>query len=415
MWAAPQPLEFRMFTSGSRSRSRSGSSASESSRSVSPQPQLQPQSKRFKSALEDVLPVAMEAMDATWATVGAGAAEAGPSDPTARASLSGHGGAGALDMANDTVDVTSLMPETLTDSSVSPHSSAAPTATAAMETRISSWLDQLANHANVVPALLPAAAAGASADNSSPSSEEEGSVLELMREQQGQLLAGSGSGAMIDPSLLLLGAGQPLFSALNSTGRININPAASSSSLHLPDLPSLSSLAPQPSFNMSASTLAMRRGVIPPSASSMMLRPAADPIAAAYPSENGRRLFNHFFSLTSVIVIAMGTKHKDKGKNPFLGVSVPLIVCDIDSPAQTALRLGVLSLAATHLHHQYLEAGGAEQAAQMYEETQRAKRQAVAHMMLSLSKEGDRHIDLLLAACMTLKTRDVSVPGVRTS
>lgn len=401
--------------SHSRSRSRSQSISASSTQSESPKP-----AKRINRALEDVNLVTIQARDETaWAArKSTRMAEGGVSKAAVVMSS-----APPVDLPCD-VDIASFMAEALTDrSTVSPHSTsdrvksgawAPPASTAVTETRVESWLDQLASQAISTAALPEPPMVGSSAEDSSPSSEEEGSVLDLMREQQSQLLAiGSGSGlpgSMIDPSVLLLGAGQPLFSGLTSTsGRISINPGTTSSSYSTPfaNLPTLAH-ASQPSFNMSASTLAMRRGVVPQFGSSMMLHPAADPIAAAYPSENGRRLFNHFCSLTSIIVIAMGTKHKDKGKNPFLGVSIPLIVSDVDSPAQTALRLGVLSLAATHLHHQYIEAGGMEQAAQMYEETQSAKRQAIAHMMLSLSKEGDRHIDLLLAACMTLKTRDVS-------
>jgi hypothetical protein len=74
-----------------------------------------------------------------------------------------------------------------------------------------------------------------------------------------------------------------------------------------------------------------------------------------------------------------------------------------------AFRLGVMSLAAGHMHHQYLDRGNpaSEDATNMLVETRRARRHADAQMLLSLTRQGDTELDLVLATCMMLKTRDV--------
>ncbi|KAL1408591.1 hypothetical protein Q8F55_005404 [Vanrija albida] len=190
--------------------------------------------------------------------------------------------------------------------------------------------------------------------------------------------------------------------------------------LSIPDVSSLPSTST--SVSMDTATLALRRGVIQMSAPSpsasldgMVLGsiPAplslpSDPISNAFPSAANRRLFHQFFNMTSSIVVAMGNRanSSNQSKNPFLAVSLPLILLDVDSPARAAFRLGVLSLGAAHLHHSYM-GSSAEHSQQMLVETTSAKRQAGAHMILSLSKEGDKHVDLLLATCMAVKTRDV--------
>jgi hypothetical protein len=165
-------------------------------------------------------------------------------------------------------------------------------------------------------------------------------------------------------------------------------------------------------FNFDISTLSHLDPASLMSFSAPMMH-SPDPIAVAFPSASSRRLFHHFFSLTSSIVVAMsgsqGQTPNNRNKNPILNVSLPLIVHDADSPARTAFRLGVLSLAAGHLHHQYLDFGnpGSEDANNMLVETRRARRHADAQMLLSLTRQGDAELDLVLATCMMLKVRDV--------
>lgn len=207
-----------------------------------------------------------------------------------------------------------------------------------------------------------------------------------------------------------------LASPRKSTPQVILGPL-----LSIPDVSSLPSTST--SVSMDTATLALRRGVIQmsaPSPSSSLdsmvlgsipapLAPPSDPISNAFPSAANRRLFHQFFNMTSSIVVAMGNRanSSNQSKNPFLAVSLPLILLDVDSPARAAFRLGVLSLGAAHLHHSYM-GSSAEHSQQMLVETTSAKRQAGAHMILSLSKEGDKNIDLLLATCMAVKTRDVS-------
>lgn len=162
---------------------------------------------------------------------------------------------------------------------------------------------------------------------------------------------------------------------------------------------------------------------------SMPQQTMPDPFFHAFPLASHRRLFHHFLNNTSSIVVALGLR--DRNKNPFLAVSLPMISLDNENPARAALRMSVLSLGAAHLHHVHRSAaalattdaeknpaskGAAAaqiasslaQAKEMMQEARKTKKQAFGQMMLSLSKDGDQHLDILLATCNTLKTRDVS-------
>jgi hypothetical protein len=144
-----------------------------------------------------------------------------------------------------------------------------------------------------------------------------------------------------------------------------------------------------------------------------------DPFFHAFPLASHRRLFHHFLNNTSSIVVALGLR--DRSKNPLLAVSLPMITLDNENPARAALRMAVLSLGAVHLYHvhktaaEYAVADGklAEvqvlnaQADEMMDEARKTKKQALGQMMLSLIKDQEQHIDILLATCSTIKTRDV--------
>lgn len=163
-----------------------------------------------------------------------------------------------------------------------------------------------------------------------------------------------------------------------------------------------SRLPDEPVLDMPMSTLAARDPT-------KLVTSSLDPLSGAFPTPASRRLFHHFFSLTSSIVIAMNCQRSTRKRNPILNISLPLLACDTDSPARTAFRLGILSLAAGHLHHQYLDSGAGvdHDACELLAETRRSRRHASAHMLLSLTRQGDAELDLLLATCMMLKTRDV--------
>jgi len=165
-----------------------------------------------------------------------------------------------------------------------------------------------------------------------------------------------------------------------------------------------------PSFSIDMNTLSQLDASALASLAAPLLS-SPDPLAVAFPSPSSRRLFHHFVSLTSSIVVAMSaaSSPNNKNRNPILNVALPLMVHDAESPARAAFRLGVLSLAAGHLHHQYLVHGTSANpdATNMLVETRRARRHADAQMLLSLTRQGDAELDLVLATCMMLKTRDV--------
>ncbi|KAL7419001.1 hypothetical protein Q5752_006685 [Cryptotrichosporon argae] len=185
-------------------------------------------------------------------------------------------------------------------------------------------------------------------------------------------------------------------------------------------LPLVQAVSAPTSLTMGTSAIALRRARAQPqlptfsfALPSVTPSTTMEPFMQAFPSPSARRLFHHYLTSTSTIVIAMGQRD-DWSQNPFLAVSLPLISLNTESPARAALRLSLLSAAAAHIHHLRLSGPGAGAVAaaelahdDMLAETRRAKRQATGKMLLSLSKEGDAELDAVLAACVIIMTRDV--------
>lgn len=145
------------------------------------------------------------------------------------------------------------------------------------------------------------------------------------------------------------------------------------------------------------------------------LLPDLDPFMHAFPTASTRGLFKHYVDCTSGIVTALG-RSKPR-ENPFLQVSVPLVLADMTSPGSAALRFSLLTTSAAHIFH----LRGGDDAADLCD---RLKRLAIGYTVISQSeadderraKEGttamisektERDNDLVLAACVILVTRDV--------
>lgn len=126
----------------------------------------------------------------------------------------------------------------------------------------------------------------------------------------------------------------------------------------------------------------------------------------AFPSAAARHLFHHYISSTSRIVIALG--NDDMSQNPILAVALPMVLLDTNSPACAALRLSLLSTAAAHLDH--LQPGGQlVKTNDMNVLAQKMKKQAMGHLVMSLTRNGDDELDVILAVCVITLIRDVSV------
>ena len=125
----------------------------------------------------------------------------------------------------------------------------------------------------------------------------------------------------------------------------------------------------------------------------------------AFPSAAARHLFHHYISSTSRIVIALG--NDDMSQNPILAVALPMVLLDTNSPACAALRLSLLSTAAAHLDH--LQPGGQlVKTNDMNVLAQKMKKQAMGHLVMSLTRNGDDELDVILAVCVITLIRDVS-------
>jgi hypothetical protein len=198
-------------------------------------------------------------------------------------------------------------------------------------------------------------------------------------------------------------------------------------------LPQINAVKAPTNLSLTRSALVRRRNATrtPPDASNTFALQAGmagfqlnsqmmpDPFFHAFPLASHRRLFHHFLNNTSSIVVALGLR--DRSKNPLLAVSLPMITLDNENPARAALRMAVLSLGAVHLYHVHKTASEnaladnkstdvqvhKAQAEEMMDEARKTKKQALGQMMLSLIKDQEQHIDILLATCSTIKTRDV--------
>ncbi|KAL1407159.1 hypothetical protein Q8F55_006573 [Vanrija albida] len=125
-----------------------------------------------------------------------------------------------------------------------------------------------------------------------------------------------------------------------------------------------------------------------------------DPFMHAFPTASARNLFKHYVDSTSSIVTAMG--RIKPGQNPFLAVSLPLVLSDTSSPACAALRFSLLTTSAVHILH--LRGGQAKDVAELCD---RLKRLAIGYTVMSQASENAEDADLVLAACCILTTRDV--------
>ncbi|WOO84604.1 Aspercryptin biosynthesis cluster-specific transcription regulator atnN [Vanrija pseudolonga] len=125
-----------------------------------------------------------------------------------------------------------------------------------------------------------------------------------------------------------------------------------------------------------------------------------DPFMHAFPTASARNLFKHYVDSTSSIVTAMG--RIKPGQNPFLAVSLPLVLSDTSSPACAALRFSLLTTSAVHILH--LRGGQARDVAELCD---RLKRLAIGYTVMSQASENAEDADLVLAACCILTTRDV--------
>lgn len=124
-----------------------------------------------------------------------------------------------------------------------------------------------------------------------------------------------------------------------------------------------------------------------------------DPYAHAFPSDSARGLFRHYVDSTSGIVTAMG--RGKPGQNPFLQVSLPLVLAETASPALTALRFALLTTSAAHILH--LRGGNDPEAQALCD---KLKRLAIGYTVLSENADAD-NVLVVLAACVIILTRDV--------
>jgi hypothetical protein len=188
--------------------------------------------------------------------------------------------------------------------------------------------------------------------------------------------------------------------------------------------------APTASASTSASRSSTRESILLPTSVSNLIKLASqpsrelDPFMHAFPTASTRGLFQHYVDCTAGIVTAMG-RSKPR-ENPFLQVSLPLVVGDTTSPGIAALRFSLLTTSAAHIFH----LRGGTDAADMCD---RLKKLAIGYTVilqseiekertaaavaarersgpsraLVISHKAERDNDLVLAACVVLVTRDV--------
>lgn len=157
--------------------------------------------------------------------------------------------------------------------------------------------------------------------------------------------------------------------------------------------------------------LASRRGntVLPAITMPPLSIPAVieEPIEHTFPSADSKRLFQHVRSKTFTVIVALGSGDHQI-KNPFMAMTIRLMLLDPKSAAQTAFRHSLLSLGAAHVGHQH-ERSSPDQCQQMRVRTVKSKRKAILHLFMNPGKQEESYTDLMLATCLTLYLRNVSV------
>lgn len=205
------------------------------------------------------------------------------------------------------------------------------------------------------------------------------------------------------------------FFAPSSTGTSQMTSRRSSPrppSVRPPALPLATALPePPPALSMSAhSTLASRRRVHFSASTPVPLSipPVIhEPIEHGFPSAGSKRLFQHVCSKTSAVIVALGSGHYH-AKNPFLAMTTRMMLVDPTSNAQIAFRHSLLSLASAHVAQQHHRASPV-QCREMRVRTAKSKRKALLHLYMDSEKELAGYTDLLLATCLTVFLRNVSL------
>jgi hypothetical protein len=139
-----------------------------------------------------------------------------------------------------------------------------------------------------------------------------------------------------------------------------------------------------------------------------------DPFMHAFPTASSRNLFQHYVDNTAGIVTALG--RSKPVENPFLQVSLPLVLGDTSVPGHAALRFALLATSAVHILHLHGGDGDADLCS-------RLKKLAIGYTVISqseidkerggkppgalISPKAQLDNDLVLAACVVLLTRDV--------
>jgi hypothetical protein len=134
-----------------------------------------------------------------------------------------------------------------------------------------------------------------------------------------------------------------------------------------------------------------------------------EPIEQVFPSADSKMIFQHVRSKTSSLIVALGLGDQ-KPQNPFMDMALRTILVDASSPAQTAFRHSMLSLGAAHVCYQFSKESPIK-GQQMRVRTVKSKRKALGFLSVSLCG-GTNHAeqtDLLLATCLTLSVRNVSL------
>jgi hypothetical protein len=167
-----------------------------------------------------------------------------------------------------------------------------------------------------------------------------------------------------------------------------------------------SSMVPRPSHTYLPNPIPQLLPIRPPPTYFPMLSTPSDNIENVFPSADSKRVFHHLRSRTSGLVVALAPANEPT-RNPFMSLILRLVVEDQVNSAQTAFRHSLLSLGATHVVHQYQHTSP-EQGMHMRTRSVKSRRKAMAHMSISLSREKELPLELLLVTCLTLFMRNVS-------
>lgn len=197
---------------------------------------------------------------------------------------------------------------------------------------------------------------------------------------------------------------------LQTSSQLAISTSAPNGHVALNPLSQISTTAP---ISITNSALASRRGTNTSAYPVMMQLPLSippvieEPIEHTFPSADSKRLFQHVRSKTSTVIVALGMGTHE-AKNPFMAMVTRLMRVDPKSAAQTAFRHSLLSLGSAHVCHQH-HLSSPDQCQQMRVRTVKSKRKATLHLFMPSQKQEEGYTDLLLATCLTLHLRNVSL------